>query len=176
MKNMQGDLPQFAIIVAIAHDNAIGRNNQLLFRISNDMRHFRTTTLANTVIMGRNTFLSLGAKPLPDRQNIILSRNPNLALPLPAQLALSLPQALSMALPKRRIFIIGGEQLYQQALPYASSLILTRIDAPATPPADAFFPEIDPTHWILDHCTPWLRMNKSAHPYRTEYYTRKTIQ
>lgn len=139
------------IIVAVAADNAIGRNGDLAFHISADLRRFKALTTGHTVIMGRKTFESLPKGALPDRRNIVVSRNAGLAPALRdagAEYAPSLEEALRMAREagETEAFIIGGAQVYAASLPLADTLELTRIDATATG-ADAFFPEVDPAQW-----------------------------
>lgn len=136
-----------SIIVAIAKNFAIGKNNDLLYHMPADMRHFKETTMGHPVIMGRNTFYSFPRRPLPGRRNIVL------ALPheLPAdnegaEWVTSLDDALQLCNPDDEIFFIGGAYVYRQTLPLADKLYLTIVDdEPAD--ADAWFPEIDYSQW-----------------------------
>lgn len=130
-----------------ARGNAIGRGGDLLFHIPTDMRHFRQLTTGHTVVMGRRTFASLPKGALPERHNIVLTRDPGFQAP-EVEVAHSLTQALEMA--QRHgtdIFIIGGADIYRQALPLAEQLDMTIIQTPAPADADAFFPDIDPAAW-----------------------------
>ena len=138
------------IIVAIADNNAIGRDNALLWHISEDLKFFKAKTSGCPVIMGRKTFESIG-RPLPGRTNIVISRGftpPEGVLP-----AGSLENGLEMAAAaenneKQACFIIGGGQIYAQAMDLADRLIVTHVHTVITD-ADTFFPEIDPDIWQI---------------------------
>ncbi|HQR04180.1 MAG: dihydrofolate reductase [Proteobacteria bacterium] len=134
-----------ALIAAVARNGAIGKDNQLLWRIPEDLRFFKSTTLDATVIMGRKTWESLPAqfRPLPRRRNIVVSRQAGYAAP-GADVAASLERALEMAA-DASVFVIGGAELYALALPRAERLILTEVDL--APDADAFFPDFDRRQW-----------------------------
>ena len=145
------------IIVAIADNNAIGRDNALLWHISEDMKFFRRTTSGSPVIMGRKTYESIG-RPLPKRTNIVVSRGvdaPEGTL-LAASLdeAFRLAEAATQANPEApqpaRCFVIGGGQIYAQALELADRLIVTHVHT-VIENADTFFPEIDSQQWKVDH-------------------------
>ena len=135
-----------SLIAAVARNRAIGREQGLLWHLPEDMRHFRETTSGNTVIMGRRTWESLPAafRPLPNRRNIVLSRDPAYHAP-GATLAASFEQALRLAGDARDVFVIGGAELYQQALALADRLYLTEVAS--APSGDAFFPEIVASEW-----------------------------
>ena len=133
------------IIAAIGRDNAIGRNGDLAFHLRADMRHFKELTTGHTVVMGRKTFDSLPKGALPNRRNIVITRNPDFAA-AGTERAASLDEAIAMAADEE-IFIIGGGEIYRQALPLADRMELTLIDAD-TPDADTYFPIID-EHWLL---------------------------
>ncbi|MBD5257796.1 MAG: dihydrofolate reductase [Barnesiella sp.] len=132
------------IIAAIGRDNAIGRNGDLAFHLRADMQHFKELTTGHTVVMGRKTFDSLPKGALPNRRNIVITRNPDFTA-AGTERAASLDEAIAMAAGEE-IFIIGGGEIYRQALPLADRMELTLIDAD-TPDADTFFPAIDPTRW-----------------------------
>ena len=135
-----------SLIAAVARNRAIGKDNQLLWHLPEDMQHFRETTRGKPVVMGRKTWESLPEKfrPLPGRQNIVVSRDPAYKAH-GADLAGSLEAALALASGAEEIFVIGGEQLYRAALPLADRLYLTEVEL--TPEADAFFPEVNPAVW-----------------------------
>lgn len=141
------------IIVAIARNNEIGRNGDLLWHIPEDLRHFKTLTQGHPVIMGRKTWESLPKRPLPGRLNIVITRQSGYSAP-GAMTAPSLAEALNLSksdtFPKadQELFIIGGGQLYKEALPLADVLEITHIEADA-PDADTFFPDISPEEWEL---------------------------
>ena len=134
--------PRISIISAIARsDRAIGKDNRLLWHIPEDMRHFRTLTTGHTVIMGENTFLSIG-KPLPNRTNIVLSLNPMLAIDGCIVVG-SIEAALQKAAEeeKEEVFIIGGASIYKQFMALADRLYLTLVEGSYE--ADTFFPEYE---------------------------------
>lgn len=135
-----------SLIAAVARNRAIGRNNQLLWHLPEDMRYFRETTRGKPVIMGRKTWESLPAafRPLPGRHNIVISRN-GAYLADGATLAGSLAEALAQAGSADEIFIIGGAELYQQGLALADRLYLTEVAQDCA--GDAFFPEIPAAQW-----------------------------
>lgn len=133
------------IIVALDRNNAIGNKQGLLFHLSGDLRRFKALTTGNTIIMGRKTFESLPKGALPNRRNIVVSRNPGF-LAAGAEVAPSIEAALALAEGDSKVFFIGGGQIYKAALPLADTLELTLIDA-AAPDADTYFPEIDMTRW-----------------------------
>ena len=113
-------MTELVLIAAVAENRAIGRDNQLLWHIPEDMAHFRTLTAGQTVIMGRKTWESLPPRfrPLPGRRNIVISRQADYPAP-GAKRADSLENALALASTAGTAFIIGGEQIYRQALPLA---------------------------------------------------------
>lgn len=131
------------LIVAIADNGAIGRNNELLWHISEDLKFFRRTTLGCPVIMGRKTFESIG-RPLPKRQNIVVSRR-GFEAPEGVIVVGSLEEAYK-AIESPRLFIMGGGQIYAQALPDMDRLIITHVHT-VIEDADTFFPAIDPAVW-----------------------------
>ena len=129
-----------SIIVAMAKNRAIGINNQLIWHNSNDLKHFKEVTLGHCVIMGHNTWLSLpGQKALPNRRNIIISDRLDEA-PENFELALSIPD-------EEEVFIMGGGSIYEQFLPKADRLYLTRLDKEFE--ADTYFPYINFENWDL---------------------------
>lgn len=136
-----------SMIAAIADNMAIGKDNQLLWYIPEDLKRFKQITQGNTVIMGRKTWESLKIKPLPNRENIILT-NYLKEVPSGAYLARSVEEALEQCSPTRENFIIGGEMIYRVFLPIAQKLHITKIHTGYD--ADAFFPEID-SSWKLIH-------------------------
>lgn len=130
------------LIVAIADNLAIGRNNQLLWHISEDLKYFKSITTGKTVIMGRKTFESIG-KPLPNRRNIIISRSMQGVEGI--EIYPSIEKALS-ASQNEDVFIIGGGEIYRQTLPLADKLYLTLVHT-TIEDADTFFPKINYNEW-----------------------------
>ena len=138
-----------SLIAAVAHDNVIGRSNDLPWRQSADLKYFKDRTSGHTVIMGRNTYDSIASRlggPLPNRHNVRVTHDQELVVP-GATVAHSLEIALNVAERENdEVFVIGGAQLYEQALPHADRLYITEIDADI-PGGDAFFPVIALTKW-----------------------------
>lgn len=132
-----------SIIVAVAKNGVIGDKNSLLWHIREDMIHFRTLTSNHPVIMGRKTFESIG-RPLPKRTNVVITRDTNLQIE-GCVIAHSLTEALSMFAPEEEVFIIGGSQIYAQALPLADRIYLTTVDKEYS--GDSSFPAINPATW-----------------------------
>lgn len=136
---------KISLIAAIGRNRAIGKDNRLLWSIPGDLPRFKALTLGHPVIMGRKTWESLPEKfrPLPGRTNIVITRDP--AYPAPgAVLVQSFPETLSRARDAEgaeEIFIIGGQQVYECALPFAQRLYLTLVDD--EPAGDAFFPSFE---------------------------------
>lgn len=133
------------IIVAIADNNAIGRNNGLLWHISEDLRFFKRTTLGSPVIMGRKTFESIG-RALPGRVNIVVSRG--FSTGEEVEVVNSLEDAFAVAEDTNleKCFVIGGGQIYAQALDFADRLVVTHVHT-VIEDADTFFPVINPEIW-----------------------------
>ena len=131
-----------SIIVAIAENGVIGDKNALLWSIKEDMRHFRTITTGHPVIMGRKTFESIG-RPLPKRTNVVITRGDTTFEG--CEVAHSLEEALAMFPAEEEIFIIGGAQIYAQALPLADKLYLTIVHRNYE--GDTSFPDIDMSEW-----------------------------
>jgi dihydrofolate reductase len=134
-----------SIIVAIARNGVIGDKNALLWHIKEDMRFFRTTTSGHAVIMGRKTFESLGSKPLPKRTNIVITRADRSFEG--ALTAHSLEEAIAMAKDDGEVFVIGGAQIYAEALSVADRMYITRVERDYE--GDTSFPDIDYSKWRL---------------------------
>lgn len=140
------------IIAAVADDGAIGRENDLLWHISADMKYFRKTTMGCPVIMGYRTWLSIG-RPLPGRRNIVITRCP-FDVPAGVILVADISSALEEAgMPAEdgtvpeKCFIIGGAKTYERSMQIADKLYITHVRT-RVPDADAFFPDIDPSVWV----------------------------
>lgn len=141
-------MPFINIIVAITKDLGIGKDNKLLFYISEDLKRFKSLTSGKTVIMGKNTFLSLPKGALPNRDNIVITSNKDLQFEN-CIMANSPEDALAKC-KTEECFIIGGTSIYKQFIDIADKLYITKIDTITD--ADAFFPEIDLDIWqILDN-------------------------
>lgn len=131
-------------IVAVASDWAIGRQGGLLCHLPADMRHFKEVTMGHSIVMGRKTFDSFPRRPLPGRQNIVITRNADWQYP-GVTVAHSLDDAIAVA-HTDTVFVIGGAQVYEQALPLVDVLHLTCIHA-RWASADVFFPALDMNEW-----------------------------
>jgi len=134
-----------SIIVAIAENNAIGKDNQLLWNLPKDMRHFKEITSGHTVIMGRRTYDSMG-KPLPNRRNIVVTRQEDLLI-MGAEVTNTLEHALALCAHEEEVFIIGGAQIYKEAVSLTNRIYLTIVHESYE--ADTFFPELDSSKWEI---------------------------
>jgi len=133
-----------SIIVAIAENRAIGKNNSLLWHISEDLKRFKTITSGHKIIMGRNTYLSLPKRPLPNRTSIVISDIPGESFNGTHTVS-SIEEAVKLVSDQEEAFVIGGAMVYRQFLPLAGKLYLTLVHRDYE--ADAFFPEIDFNRW-----------------------------
>jgi dihydrofolate reductase len=139
-------MKKIAIIAAIANNNAIGKNGNLLIHLPKDLKWFKQNTVNHTVVMGRKTYESLPNGALPNRKNIVLTRNKDFHCP-DCTIASSIDEALKHLDNQQINFIIGGAEIYKLFLPLAQRLIITRIYADFD--ADTFFPEIDFEKWQI---------------------------
>jgi dihydrofolate reductase len=142
----EGLKKKISIIVAVAENNAIGKDNKLLWHISEDLKRFKQITSGNTVVMGKNTFYSLPVRPLPKRTNIVITDIPGEIIEGCA-MAYSINEAIQLCHDTNENFIIGGASIYRQFLPLADKLYITAVHKPFE--ADCFFPEIATTEWKL---------------------------
>lgn len=160
-----------SIIVAIARNNAIGNDNKLLYWLPDDLKRFKALTTGHTIIMGRKTFESLPKGALPNRRNIVLSRNPEFTAP-GTEVFPNLDTALAQCKEEEETFIIGGESVYKAGMSMAERLYITSIeDTPKQ--ADAFFPLIDTQVWELVGSTPHDTDEKHKHKFVFNDYKRK---
>ncbi len=134
-----------SIIVAKAKNNIIGKNNQIIWNLPEDLKHFRELTTGHTIIMGRKTYESLG-KPLPDRKHIIFSQNPDFRVHEEnVQVVHSLLEIQDLIEGKEEVFVIGGAMIYNFLMPYVKKMYVTEIAKDFE--GDAFFPTIDHEIW-----------------------------
>ncbi|WP_158995746.1 dihydrofolate reductase [Mucilaginibacter sp. L196] len=131
-----------SIIVAIGENHAIGKNNQLLWHMPNDLKHFKDITSGRTIIMGRKTFDSVG-KPLPRRRNIVVTRQ-DITIP-GCEVVKSIEDGLALCKGEDEVFIGGGAEIYKLAMHLTDRIYLTIIHKSFD--ADTFFPEIDKSEW-----------------------------
>ncbi|MHC4996268.1 MAG: dihydrofolate reductase [Planctomycetota bacterium] len=158
-----------SLIAAISNNRVIGADNDLPWRLPADLRYFMRTTSGHAVIMGRKTFDSI-QKPLPNRRNIVVSRDPDLAIE-GAETVTSLDDALALLAGEDESFICGGEQIYRLALPLADRIYLTHIDTEAE--GDAFFPEFDESLFEIVHDEPHEPNEDNTLAYRFVVYQRR---
>lgn len=190
------------IIAAVADNGAIGKDNDLLWHIAEDMKYFRRTTTGNPVVMGFRTFLSIG-RPLPKRVNIVISARSWADVPEGVIVARSLEKAYSLVekaakskvndaavdvevsekkvagsadggreTEPGRIFIMGGGETYRKALPTADKLYITHVHT-AIEDADTFFPVIDPVIWMVESETPSATDPETGYTYEFKVYKRR---
>jgi dihydrofolate reductase len=146
----------------MATNRVIGRANGLPWTLPADLAHFKRLTLGHPIIMGRLTHESIG-RPLPGRRNIVVSRDPGLALP-GCDVVPSLDEAYRTAGNVPEAFVIGGARLYASALGTADRIYLTRIDAEI--PGDTLFPPFDPQHWVEEEMARQAPDERHAHALR----------
>jgi dihydrofolate reductase len=159
-----------SIIVAIAENNAIGKNNQLLWKLSDDLKRFKKITTGHKVIMGRRTFLSLPNGPLPDRTNIVISDVPDESFE-GCLMAGSVEEVLTFLEDDEETFVIGGGMVYKQFLPHARTLYLTRVEHVFD--ADTFFPAINLDEWNEIHREHVIASEKNEYAHSFIIYRRK---
>ena len=148
------------IVVAIAENHAIGKDNKLLWYLPNDLKHFKTITTGHTVIMGRKTYESVG-KPLPNRRNIIITRQ-NITIE-GCEVVNSIEAALDLCCHENEVFIVGGAEIYRQALPLTNRIYLTIVHQEFE--ADSFFPAIVAIDWKEVYREDHEPDNKNLIPY-----------
>lgn len=136
-----------SLIVAVSEDWGIGKNNELLWHISEDLKRFKRLTFGKTVLMGKKTWESLPRKPLPGRKNIVLTDIPGEVIE-GSVTAYSIDDALGMCRKDEEIFIIGGGSIYRQFMPVADRLYITHVHLKA--PADIYFPPVNPGEWEVE--------------------------
>ena len=136
---------ELTIIVAAGEDNAIGKDNDLIWHLSDDLKRFKKLTSGHHIIMGRKTFESF-PKPLPNRTHIVITRQDNYKVPEGVIVVNNLEDALDAARKDNQPFIIGGGEIYKQSINIADKLELTRVHA-TFEGADTFFPEVDSNKW-----------------------------
>lgn len=140
-------MPEIILVAAVAANRVIGKDNQLLWSIPEDMAHFKTLTAGHAVLMGRKTWESLPERfrPLPGRRNIVISRQSDYAAP-GAELAHSLEEGIGLASDVEKLFVIGGADIYAQSMPLADRLEITEVEL--SPEGDTWFPVIG-EEWIV---------------------------
>ncbi len=173
---------RISLVVAHANNRVIGRDGDLPWRLSNDLRNFKRLTMGHTLLMGRKTMDSIG-RLLPGRNTIILTRDPNYTF-AGADIAHTWQQAIeigqaheaaaapsyaaaaddSPALPSEELFVVGGAEIYRLALPHADRIHLTEVDANV--PGDTYFPTLDPQQWLSRSTQAYPADDKNDYPHQ----------
>ncbi|HEY5470981.1 MAG TPA: dihydrofolate reductase [Bacteroidales bacterium] len=161
-----------SIIVAVSEDGGIGKDNELLWHISEDLKRFRRLTTGHTVVMGKKTWESLPRKPLPGRKNIVLTDVPEEYFDSSIT-AYSIDDALGKCEKDEEIFVIGGGSVYRQFMPIADRLYITHVHKKAG--ADIYFPTIDPAVWQVIEKEEFKEADNQGIPYTYIIYERKII-
>ncbi|MDE6783373.1 MAG: dihydrofolate reductase [Paramuribaculum sp.] len=161
-----------SIIAIVARDGAIGIRGDQPFHIADDFRRFKALTIGKPIVMGRRTFEALPKGALPGRRNIVITRQTDWTAP-GAQRASSLDEAIALAADAEEIMIIGGGEVYRQAMPLATRLYLTEVDADVDG-ADTFFPALDPQQWTLAEISGYHTDPRSGARYRFAIYCRNS--
>jgi len=161
-----------SLVVAASDNNAIGRQNKLLWHLPNDLKFLKNVTWAMPVVMGRKTFESVNSKPLPGRINIIVTRQKNFEAPgVVVVNSLKDAQFFASENDYNELMILGGAQIYEEAMPKANRIYITRVHA-FFEDADAFFPDIDEKKWKRVSQQSFDADEKHAYPYSFEVWER----
>ena len=159
------------LIAAAGESNELGNNGDLPWHLPDDFKHFKQKTTGHPMIMGRKTFDTF-SRPLPNRRHIIITRDQEYKVAWDnCRVVYSLEEALKVVSQDDTVFVIGGGEIYRQALPYATGIELTRVHG--TFKADTFFPEIDPEDWIQTGSTHHPADEKHAFPFTIQSFVRK---
>ena len=161
-----------SLIVAVSEDWGIGKNNELLWHISEDLKRFKRLTFGKTVLMGKKTWESLPRKPLPGRKNIVLTDIPGEVIE-GSVTAYSIDDALGKCRKDEEIFVIGGGSIYKQFMPVADRLYITHVHLKA--PADIYFPPVNLVEWEVESEEKITEGEKGI-PYTYTIYNRRKKQ
>jgi dihydrofolate reductase len=159
-----------SIIVAVSDDWGIGKGNELLWHISEDLKRFKRLTSGKTVIMGKKTWYSLPRRPLPGRRNIVLTDIKGEVVE-GSETVYSIEEALKLCSPNEEAFIIGGGSIYRQFMPFADRLYITHVHMNA--PADVYFPQIDMKIWKIMEKEDFPAGDTNDIPYTYAIYERQ---
>jgi dihydrofolate reductase len=163
---------KISLVAAIAENFAIGKNNQLLWHLPNDLKFFKSYTLGKVIVMGRNTFESIGKRALPGRVNVVVTRDASIRVEN-VLVFKSLSAVLEHFKNSEEICIVGGAKMYAETLSLADLLILTRVEV--SPEADVFFPEINWNNWKLVSEEKHEADEKHAYNYTFQIFERKRV-
>ena len=164
-------MSKIALIVAVARNNVIGAGNAIPWHCPADLQYFKRTTMGAPVLMGRNTYQSLQIKPLPGRRNIVVTRDDDF-IAEGCEVVNSIEAGLQLTKNEKRVFIIGGENIYRQVLDKSDELYITYVDAVAK--GDRFFPEVSLDNWELLREESYLSDEKN--PYDLDFKVYQRIQ
>ena len=156
-----------SIIVAMSKNRVIGRDNDMPWHLSNDLKNFKKITMGKMVVMGRLTYQSIG-RPLPNRQNIVLSRN---FVDTNVLIVNNLQEVLNFSKDEDEVFIIGGEDIYRQTINKANKIYLTTIDEEIA--GDKYFPDIDLSSWDKISSENYIKDENNSHNFQSEVYLKK---
>jgi dihydrofolate reductase len=140
---MSTALPNVTMIAAVGRNGVIGDGLTMPWHLSEDLKYFKRTTMGHPMVMGRRTFDSMGA--LPGRRSIVVTRQPGWSA-AGVEVAHSVPEALAAASDSEQVFVVGGGEIYRQAMAYAVRLLVTEVDQ--SPEGSVTFPRIDPAEWV----------------------------
>jgi dihydrofolate reductase len=158
-----------SLVVAASTNNVIGSDGGLPWHLPDDLRHFKRLTTGNPIVMGRRTFESIG-RPLPDRRNIVMTRDPDYVAP-DCDVVSSVREALELVEDADEVMIIGGGQVYRDFLPHADRIYLTRVQADVE--GDTYFPDIDEAGWRLVSSEPHAADEKHAYAFDVIVFERR---
>lgn len=149
----------------------IGKDNQLIWKLSADLKLFKKHTTGHHIIMGRKTFESMG-NPLPNRTSIVITRNSDYSVPDNHHVVNSLESAIQLCIGKHldQVYIIGGAQIYKEAISICDEMLITEVDA--SPDGDAFFPEFNKTEWKIVYDEYHSKDEKNENNFRFAIYER----
>ena len=159
-----------SFVVAVSNNNVIGKDNKLPWHLPEDLKFFKRLTTGHHIIMGRKTFESFG-KPLPDRTSVVITRQKKYH-PEGCVVVHSLEEALKIASDEKEAFIIGGAEIFKQAMPIADRIYLTRIKENFE--GDTFFPELNKEEWLLKEKQDFEPDEKNKYAYSFHIYERKS--
>ena len=164
---------QIIIIAAVARNRAIGYQNKLLYWLPNDLKRFKALTTGHTIIMGRKTFESLPKGALPNRRNVVLSRQ---VTSIPGcEVFKSLDAALAQCQEDEEVYVIGGASVYEQFFPWLEKIHITKIDL--TPESDRWFPDLDAeADWVCTQQGPWQEEGGIRYCFCTYERQKKTAE
>jgi dihydrofolate reductase len=160
---------KISLVAAIAENFSIGKDNKLLWHLSNDLKFFKAYTMGKIIVMGRKTFESIGKRALPGRINVVVSRDSTIQVEN-VLVFKSLDAVLEHFKNSEEVCIVGGAQMYHDALPKANTLVLTRVNV--SPEADVFFPEVNWKNWILVSEEKHRADEKHAYDYTFQIFER----